>query len=339
MSVWLMLGAGVLMLLIAAIRVKNHKVCKAVKIVISRPKEILFLDEQDILNIISYNGEKDPRGMAIAGINLQLLESRLEKRVWVKDAELFFDNNRVLHAHVEEREPVARIFTAVGSSFYMDSTGKQLPLSNKTSIRLPVFTGFPFNKRHVNHEDSMLIEHIKRISRFIVKDKFWMAQIAQIDITGSRTFELVPTVGRHIIDFGNGENYEAKFTRLFLFYKQVLSQTGFDKYSRVNVQYDNQVIGTKKGMVTRVDSIQALKNMQKMIQEAKRMAGDSLFVSDESRSATADSSLNTIKGARSGMTYNRPKANRPVKVKMKPGSKTPGKESRPKAVMQKGNDR
>lgn len=274
LSCWLILAAGVLVLLIAAIQVRDHKICKAVKIDITGARDLLFLDQQDIMGIISENGINDPHGRAIAGFDLQMLESRLENRVWVKDAELFFDNNRVLHANVMEREPVARIFTTGGNSFYMDSSGKQLPLSSKLSVRLPVFTGFPSNNLHFRKGDSMLVEHMKSMSGYIAKDKFWMAQIAQIDITRAKNFELVPVVGHHIIEFGNGQDHEIKFKRLFLFYKQVLGKTGFDKYSRVNVQYDKQVIGTKKGTVTRVDSLQAIKNMQRMIEEAMRMAGE-----------------------------------------------------------------
>ena len=85
---------------------------------------------------------------------------------------------------------------------------------------------------------------------------------------------MVPTVGNHIIEFGDGENYENKFRRLFLFYSQILSQAGLDKYSRVNVAYDNQVIG-KKGMTAKIDSLKAMKNIKKMIEDARKIAEDS----------------------------------------------------------------
>jgi cell division protein FtsQ len=73
-----------------------------------------------------------------------------------------------------------------------------------------------------------------------------MAQISQIDITPSKEFEMVPTVGNHLIEFGDGDDYEAKFKRLFVFYKQVLAKTGMEKYEIIKVQYDKQVIGVKK---------------------------------------------------------------------------------------------
>ena len=59
---------------------------------------------------------------------------------------MWFDNRNVLHVEVYEREPIARIFTTAGNSFYIDSTERKLPLSDKMSARVPVFTGFPDKK-------------------------------------------------------------------------------------------------------------------------------------------------------------------------------------------------
>jgi cell division protein FtsQ len=73
-----------------------------------------------------------------------------------------------------------------------------------------------------------------------------MAQISQVDITPDDTFEMIPVVGNHVIDFGDGTDYDKKFRRLLLFYQQVLSKTGMDVYERLNVQYARQVIGVKK---------------------------------------------------------------------------------------------
>jgi cell division protein FtsQ len=76
-------------------------------------------------------------------------------------------------------------------------------------------------------------------------DEVWMAQVSQIDIQPDRTFDMIPVVGNHIIEFGDGTDCEKKFKRLLLFYQQVLSKTGMDVYQKVNVQYARQVIGVK----------------------------------------------------------------------------------------------
>ncbi len=356
LALWIVLGSSVLVLLVAAVNIKNHKLCKGIEIEIVGVKEIFFLDKADILKIIADEGIVNPAGKAITGFNLQRLEAELERNVWVKDAELFFDNNLMLHINVLEKEPVARVFTNGGSSFYIDSSGSVMPLKNKMSVKLPVFTGFPEDNKQLPGNDSILLNSIKNLTMYIHNNKFWMAQLAQIDITADGNFDMIPTIGNHIIDFGNADNYESKFKRLLIFYKQVLSHTGIDTYSKISVRYNRQVIGTKKGLVTRIDSVQALKNIQKMIEEAKKTSEDSIYTPpDRSMSIgiATDSMIMDIK-VDSGnevpnkpLTYNILKPvlikNKPV-TSIKPVEKTPPKAiskqvnkpaSKPKAVMNK----
>src|SRR5690606_8077789 len=119
----------------------------------------------------------------VSSLDLVSMEKELQKEKWIKNAEIFIDNNNVLQVKVTEREPVARIFTTSGASFYLDSSLMRLPLGKKFSARLPVFTSFPTDVIVLKKADSILLRNIKVMSEFIEKDEFWMAQIDQIDIT------------------------------------------------------------------------------------------------------------------------------------------------------------
>ena len=83
-------------------------------------------------------------------------------------------------------------------------------------------------------------------------------------------FEMVPVIGNHIVNLGNGENIEQKFNRLFIFYKQVLSKTGFDKYKAIDVRYTGQVVGRKSDN-PKVDSVQLRKSVENLLQQIKKM--------------------------------------------------------------------
>ncbi len=244
LALWITIGAGIMVLLVAAIRDRSDQTCRGYSIRITGSGEQRFMNEERVVDMLKVNGSI--RGRSIKRFDLRSIESKLESHPWVRNAELFFDNNQVLQVRIEEKEPLARVFTTDGNSFYISRNGEWLPLSERYSARLPVFTNFPGSKGAKTQADSLLVLNMERVSDFLLKNPFWMSQVAQIDITRDRQFEIVPLVGNHIIEFGGGEGCENKFHRLMLFYQQVLSKVGMDAYERIKVQFEGQVVGVKK---------------------------------------------------------------------------------------------
>ncbi|MBC6490738.1 cell division protein FtsQ/DivIB [Flavihumibacter stibioxidans] len=249
--IWLMAGAGLLVVLIAAINRSDDANCKGVEIEISGTKDYMFIDKSDVLEAIGAKGKNPFRGKPVASFNLRSMETKLAKNSWVQDAELFFDKDRVLQVRIREREPMVRIFTVSGNSWYLDSAGKYLPLSpGKAAVKLPVFTGMPERLKPSGKSDSALLAQIRGIADFLQEDPFWNAQVSQVVVGADRQFELVPLVGNHSIVFGDGNDYEKKFRRLAVFYREVLARTGFDYYDTINVQYDKQVVAVKGSAIS-----------------------------------------------------------------------------------------
>ena len=275
--VWCITGAGALALLIAAINMKNNRTCKSYHIAINEKGRPLFIDQKLVTAILTTNGTEKIVGKEIALFDLRKMEEKLKKNAWIRDAQLFFDNNQALQVNISEREPIARIFTTGGNSFFIDSGCAQLPLSGTIALRLPVFTNFPREKIKLKGPDSALSDQIRKLSGFIIKAPFWMSDIEQLNITPEKKFEIVPLIGNHVIEFGDGNDYEKKFHRLFVFYKEVLSKTGFDRYAKIDVQYKGQVIGTKRGgSISRSDSVQAVKNILQLIKSARQLQADTV---------------------------------------------------------------
>lgn len=245
--IWVLAGTGFVVLLIAAVNARNHQVCKGYEIEIKDADKALFIDKKDIEKVLTANKTVILKNKPVKSIDLNIIEARLKKESWIKDAEIYFDNNEKLKVIIEQRIPIARMFSSSGGSFYIDSSGQRMPLSEKMSAKLPVFTGYPIDsKKNRTPAERKLIRDIKELSLFLLNDPFWMAQISQIDITPQKEFEMVPTIGNHIIEFGDGSGHETKFRKLFVFYKQVLSKTGMDKYKIIKVQYNNEIIGVRK---------------------------------------------------------------------------------------------
>lgn len=248
-TLWIGAGITLVVFLIAAIRKRDDKICKGLNIEITDVKNNLFADKNDISGMLNYM-TPGINGKAIGELNLLQMEKTLEGNVWIKDAELFFDNNEMLQVKVKEREPIARIFTTTGKSYYIDNDMVRLPLSTKFSARVPVFTGCPLDKTKWNNADSTLLIQIKTLSAFITNDAFWMAQIEQVDYSAQKQFEMFPKIGDHTIVLGDANELESKFRRLYIFYKEVLAKTGWNTYSTINIQYKGQVVATRKNTGT-----------------------------------------------------------------------------------------
>jgi cell division protein FtsQ len=73
-------------------------------------------------------------------------------------------------------------------------------------------------------------------------NEFWNAQIAQLDIDSKTRVTLYPQVGDERIEFGKPDNMEGKFRKLMIFYKEILPRTGWNKYNRVNLEYEGQIV-------------------------------------------------------------------------------------------------
>lgn len=274
---WFAMGAGTILLLVAAIKKKDAQHCNGVTITIEGVDNNFFVDKKDILNIITSNVGGSPAGKAISVFDLRKLEIQLQKDIWVKSAQLFFDNNNRLMVKVMEREPVARVFTTGGTTFYIDSSLCMLPLSEKFSARLPVFTGFPSDKIVLSAADSILLKDILTVSQAIQKDAFNMAMIDQVDITPQRNFEMIPKIGNTVIVFGDATAMEEKFYKMQLFYKEVMVKAGWNKYSVVNLQYKGQVVAKRKGAEDKsIDSLRTLQLMQAIAENTQRLINDSL---------------------------------------------------------------
>ncbi|MBL7696006.1 MAG: hypothetical protein JNK91_14240 [Ferruginibacter sp.] len=364
-TLWVVLGTASVLLLAAAIRKKDTSRCKGVEITIKGADANVFVDEADIMQGIRQVESGDPVGKPVGAFNLKMMEAQLEKNIWIKSAELFFDNNEVLRVNVQEREPVARVFTATGNSFYIDQELTMLPLSDKFSARLPVFTGFPSDARVLAPADSSLLAEIRDVSLAIQQDTFCMALIDQVDITDRREFDMLPKVGNQLIRFGTGTDAEEKLNKLKLFYKEIMATTGLAEYSVISLQYKNQVVAKKRGAEDiAADAQRTMLMMQALAERAKQQANDSLqMIQQDNERNTVDSSMiqqsiEREESAQPSNTYEKPKpqeegatpavtqtvaapaASVPAKQPAKPGPKPAKPETgkpKPKAVMKKPN--
>jgi cell division protein FtsQ len=287
--VWICLGLASLTLLVSGIHKKDNSVCKGYEIEIIGINNNFFIGKTEILEILEKVAGKQIKGKEINKMNLLEMENQIKKDVWISKATLYFDKNDILMVKVEEKNPIARVFSNQGTSFYIDHSLNMLPLSKTHSARLPVFTNFPSALKVLSKADSALLNSIKDMSLYIQNDPFLMGMIDQVDITAKNKFELIPKLGDQIILFGDATNIEKKFDKLKLFYKNVISVKGWKKYSKINLEFDNQIVASILGEAEQVaDSLKTMKMLKEFAEYSARMS------SDTSSKLQQDNDQNTV---------------------------------------------
>ena len=129
-----------------------------------------------------------------------------------------------------------RIISDNGDNYYIDTRGKVMPHMHY-SADLVVATGH-ISKQYAHSK-------LLPIGRLLKYDKFWDNQIEQINVDSPGNVELFPRIGDHVVYIGQPVRVTQKLKRLKAFYAQVLNQVGWNKYSRIDIEYDNQIICKK----------------------------------------------------------------------------------------------
>lgn len=253
MIVWVMIGAGIVTLLVSAIKKEKQFVCNEVKVSFTDNKKYRMLNEMEILSAL-WPGEKNgfPVGKNISQFDLFKLEKQLERNPWILSSDLYFDQLHLLHINVKQRTPIARVFNPDGNSFYMDSSFSFLPVNSNDIISLPVFTNFYINPTSTSAVDTAIFKKVATLSKFILADPFWMAQIEAVNINSDNSFEVVPQVGDQVINLGERDDWENLFSKLFILYQYLNKEEAWSKYSKIDLQFKDQVVCIKQETLFKV---------------------------------------------------------------------------------------
>lgn len=205
-----------------------------------------FMDEGDIKNLMQTDTQT-LRGADVRSIDLNEIEKRIRQDRYVKGAELYNDLRGNLVVNVSLRRPLARIVRNDGPDGYIAEDGTVMPASDKFTSRTTLLSG----PRAVsllqadNVGDSDEGAAILELLHYIHGDEFWKAQIAQLDIDSKGRISMYPQVGDERIEFGSPGDLERKFAKLRIYYKEILPRTGWNKYGRVNLEYEGQIVAER----------------------------------------------------------------------------------------------
>ena len=239
--------AGILILSVGLIGFESaenkSKVCNKIIVTIDNQVENHFVDEEDILQLITVHNTEIIEGAHISKLNLREIENRLINEPFLNHAEIYLDHSGTMMVSVGLRKPMARVVRYNGPDAYIGEDGQLLPVSRKFSTRVIIITGA--NSKELSEQINIVdgdFSPLYELVQYIVNDDFLKAQIAQIKLLENGEIILYPQVTKQYIEFGKIERIEIKFKKLKLFYEEILPRKGWNSYSRVSLKYNNQII-------------------------------------------------------------------------------------------------
>ncbi|KAA6432298.1 hypothetical protein FOE74_14395 [Rufibacter glacialis] len=221
---------------------QEGKICKKVNIKIDNEYNNYFLSESEVMALLTRNGNQPLTGMKKEEIDLKRLEMRIKSHKFVRQAEVSRDLEGNINVTIQQNRPIARLLSTE-KDVYLDEEGNQLPLSTLyTAHVIPVTSSVVAKPKSGSFFQDSVGKAYLSLLRFIEKDPFWNAQLAHMDIDQKGKVSFLTQVGDQRIEFGKPVNVQEKFRKLFIFYKEVMPVVGWDKYSRLNIEYKDQII-------------------------------------------------------------------------------------------------
>ena len=177
-----------------------------------------------------------PLSQPMHDVSARKIEETLLKSPFVEKAEVYKTQSGEVCIQVRQRVPVVKVMADTGENYYIDSHASVMP-ENRFVNELIIATG------HISRKYAQT--YLSRVANCIMQDKFWQNQIVQINVLPDLTMEFVPRVGDHIIFIGSPIGVAKKLERMRKFYLYGLNKAGWNKYSYINVEFDNQIICKK----------------------------------------------------------------------------------------------
>jgi cell division protein FtsQ len=253
-SIWTILLAGTAVLL-GFVNIEEQKtVCSNIIATITRQGEATLITREELIMLIQQNN-KPLKGRLIETINPRSLESTLKRNPFIQNADVYTMLNGTIVINAIQKDPVLRIFNSHDEQFYIDRNGIIFQTSKDHPARILVATGninakfkpeFNVNSIADSLKPKSVLYGLYRLALTARKLEYIQLLAGQINVNQNFEFELFTNTGNHTIIVGDAVNLEQKFNRLYWFYKKAISQVGWERYSTINLKYDNQVVCTLK---------------------------------------------------------------------------------------------
>lgn len=216
---------------------KEHEViCQNLRIEVVDDDQADFVSVEDIRTLLN-DSKLNPVGKNIEDVSLGKIKKAVDRHQFVLRSLCYATPKGDVVIEVSQKLPIFRVMPEVGEGFYIDANGNKIP-----HVQYPadviVVTGA------VNYPKMKPV--LSTFGNIIMEDKFWNDMIEQIHFLHNGKVEMTPRIGNHIVALGKPQDLALKLARLKRLYEKVINVVGWEKYSRISMEYNNQAVCTKR---------------------------------------------------------------------------------------------
>jgi len=228
----LMFALVIVLYSFTSIRNSQRKLIKSEVIFVGQNTDFI---KQETVNKLLIENKNDIKTIAKLEVDLDKLEKSINQQEMIEKSEVYVSVDGVLKAEVLQKTPIARIFNNEGS-FYIDSKGNKMPLSNIKTARVPLVSG------EINAKNKV---KIAQLLKKIYSDEFLKKNIIGIEILKDGDINMLNRNFDFKIEFGKNINIEKKFKNYKAFFQKAVLDSSLYKYKKINLRFTQQVVCTK----------------------------------------------------------------------------------------------
>jgi cell division protein FtsQ len=224
-----------LVIFLYSFSLKRSESRKLKDVVIEFAENENFITREKVNKLLIQNYE-DVKSIPKEKLDLNSVENRLDSDPMIKKAEVYATVDGKLKAVIQQRQPIGRVYDGA-SSYYVDYDGKQMPLSESYTARVPLVTG-----------DLLQIEPKKlhHVLKYIADDEFLRKNIIGLEVRPTGGIRMLSRGYDYEIMFGRVVNVERKFNNYKAFLQNAVKDTLLAHYKTINLKFTQQVVCTKK---------------------------------------------------------------------------------------------
>lgn len=219
----------------------NNKPIENIVVNLAKTKNpVYFIDEKEVKEIVK-NANPTKR---IGDIDIPELEKKLNLLPSVDSANVYLNLNGILNLDIKQRVPAFRLNRG-DQNFYVDEKGNEFPTSKNYSYSCMLVRGDVQKSEY-----KKLAELVDKIDGDDFSKKYF------IGISKEKGgYNLLTSEGNYKVELGDLDRIDMKVKGFKTFVEKYLIKQSPEKYSKISVKYDNQIVTTLNPNYTENDSI------------------------------------------------------------------------------------